>query len=502
MIPIGETKDGRADMTNFEMDLFDTRMSHPMDKEESDECCKNSIIKPACLPITILALLLLMTFFIPLFNDDSAETTKKYERSGICTDKCLFEIVESIPTGLRFSGYRNSTSTFNAWADLLKNAEKTVDLAVFYWNLRDKTGYPTSWQGNTTFNNIADAGKRGIKIRIAQNSPDKYFGQADSAYLQEHDLAEVRSINFTALFGSGVLHTKMWIVDQKHVYLGSANMDWKSLTEVKEIGVLIRNCSCIASDIGKIFSVYWRMGEEGAQIPTRWPINLRTNFNAKHPLEISYTLNNFTLANTSRNFGSDTINSRTFISSSPMEFNPKGREHDLNTIVGLMENASRFVRVSVMDYLPTTLYQPPGKNKFWPAIDNAIRSAAYRGIQVDLLISQWPHTNRAVVPYLKSMLEINKAMPKPGGRINIKQFIVPADEKQRKIPFARVNHDKYMVTDKAAYVGTSNWVGDYFLGTAGIGLVFETVDSPLIADQFNTIFTRDWNSEYAKTLEL
>lgn len=57
--------------------------------------------------------------------------------------------------------------------------------------------------------------------------------------------------------------------------------------------------------------------------------------------------------------------------------------------------------------------------RFWPALDNAIRSAAYRGVQVDLLISQWPHSNRAIVPYLKSLLEINKALPKPGGKVNI-----------------------------------------------------------------------------------
>src|SRR4051812_38764072 len=74
MIPIGEviiewgkgqsitingplqTKDGRADMTNWEMDLFDTRCSsYQTDpKDSTDECCKNSLIKPACLPITIL----------------------------------------------------------------------------------------------------------------------------------------------------------------------------------------------------------------------------------------------------------------------------------------------------------------------------------------------------------------------------------------------------------------------------------------------------------------
>ena len=35
-----------------------------------------------------------------------------------------------------------------------------------------------------------------------------------------------------------------------------------------------------------------------------------------------------------------------------------------------------------------------------------------------------------------------------------KLFIVPAfTEAQAKIPFARVNHNKYMVTDNVAYIG-------------------------------------------------
>ena len=43
--------------------------------------------------------------------------------------------------------------------------------------------------------------------------------------------AEVRSIDFAKLLKSGVLHTKFWIVDEKHVYVGSANMDYRSLTQ-------------------------------------------------------------------------------------------------------------------------------------------------------------------------------------------------------------------------------------------------------------------------------
>lgn len=30
----------------------------------------------------------------------------------------------------------------------------------------------------------------------------------------------------------GILHTKAWTVDGKHLYVGSANFDWRSLTQV------------------------------------------------------------------------------------------------------------------------------------------------------------------------------------------------------------------------------------------------------------------------------
>lgn len=34
-------------------------------------------------------------------------------------------------------------------------------------------------------------------------------------------------------------------------------------------------------------------------------------------------------------------------------------------------------------------------------------------------------------------------------------FVVPASPEQKEIPFARVNHNKYMVTDRVAYIGNA-----------------------------------------------
>ena len=45
-------------------------------------------------------------------------------------------------------------------------------------------------------------------------------------------------------------------------------------------------------------------------------------------------------------------------------------------------------------------------------------------------------------------------MPKSCSFFLQKMFIVPAyTEVQKTIPFSRVNHNKYMVTDKKAYIG-------------------------------------------------
>lgn len=108
-----------------------------------------------------------------------------------------------------------------------------MDIGSFFWELRgaDFYNHSTAWQGEQIFDEILNAGtKRGINIRIAQSKPlSKSF---DTAILVKQKAAEVRSVDFDRLFGSGVLHSKFWIVDDEHFYVGSANMDWRSLTQV------------------------------------------------------------------------------------------------------------------------------------------------------------------------------------------------------------------------------------------------------------------------------
>lgn len=85
-------------------------------------------------------------------------------------------------------------------------------------------------------------------------------------------------------------------------------------------------------------------------------------------------------------------------------------------------------------------------------------------------------------------------------------FKVPSNSSQSNIPFARVNHNKYMVTDNCALIGTSNWSGDYFVDTAGVSLVVRGDDksgaSDTIRIQLAQTFQRDWESEFSTPLYL
>lgn len=55
--------------------------------------------------------------------------------------------------------------------------------------------------------------------------------------------------------------------------------------QVKELGAVIYNCSCLAADLGKIFEAYWFLGESKS-IPSPWPSSFSTLYNKDTPLQL------------------------------------------------------------------------------------------------------------------------------------------------------------------------------------------------------------------------
>ncbi|CAH1390970.1 unnamed protein product [Nezara viridula] len=441
--------------------------------------------KPSCVPITIILLLIVLVVILPLL--DAAE---KHHRSTVqdlfrnrCLQNCSLSIVETIPDGM---SYRNGStpfkSTYDVWKEMIDGANESIEIASFYWTLRDSdvNKFPGSEKGEDIFKSLMEAGTtRGLKIRIVQSEPTKSMPDLDTEIFTRKGVAEVRNLNMARLLGSGILHTKLWLVDRKVVYVGSANMDWRSLSHVKELGLYMTNCSCLVEDMAKIFEVYWLLATPDSTIPDTWPEDLSTEINKLDPVQIYI----------------NGTKSSTYISSSPAPLCPEGRTSDIDSILSTIEAADKFIYIAVMDYMPLMMFTP--KPKYWPVIDNALKAAAIdRRVEVRLLVSWTNHSRKEEKLFLNSLQVISDSYK--GVKITVKLFVVPSTAAQAKIPYARLNHNKYMVTDNTAYIGTSNWSGDYFNSTGGIGFV--VIGENSLRDELESVFLRDWYSEFSYPL--
>lgn len=400
-----------------------------------------------------------------------------------CSTDCRVHLVESIPVGL-YESPPPPQSIAQSWLRLLHKANSSVHIAAFYFTLRSSDVDSSDSQGRTVFEHLKKLESKGVKLQIAVNAPQS--STQDTADLAASG-AEVREVNLKAVTG-GIVHTKLWVVDQTHLYVGSANMDWRSLTQVKEVGVLVEDCSCLAQDASRIFDVYWSIGgNTNGSLPPYWPARLSALSNSQNPLQLKF----------------NGVPAQVYLSSAPPQVSARGRSDDLTTILSVISDAQEFVHISVMDFLPLSEFTTP--LRLWPALDSALRSAACtRGVQVRLMVSCWEHSRASMFIFLQSLVVLNR--PPLSCDIEVKVFTVPSTAEQRKIPYARVNHAKYMVTDRVLYIGTSNWSETYFTQTAGVGLVVNQTGSDLrpgqttLQSQAEELFLRDWTSQYSSPL--
>ncbi|XP_006786062.1 5'-3' exonuclease PLD4 isoform X1 [Neolamprologus brichardi] len=402
---------------------------------------------------------------------------------------CSMALVESIPEHMKYK----DNVTFGipleqVWNNLISVATNEVDVVSFYWTLTGEdisVNSSSDMPGRNILKELEELPSRNVTVRLITSVPTVRTNSTDLEILKQKGV-HVRKVDFGRL-ANGVLHSKFWIVDRKHVFIGSANMDWRALTQVKELGVVIYNCSRLAKDLRKIFQSYWVMGQPNSSLPQPWPANYNTDINKQHPLLVK----------------ENNISTRLYVAASPPSFCPPSRTQDLDAILSIIYGAQHYVDVAVMEYFPTTRFDKP--RRYWPVIEDAIKAAAFeRKVHIRMLISCGRDSDPDMLPFLQSLASLDS--PQQHISIQIKLYIVPVAN-QSDIPFSRVNHNKYMVTDKVAYIGTSNWSGDYFLTTAGVGLVVSQhasqpeMKNTTLYSQLKAVFNRDWYSEFAVLLD-
>lgn len=65
--------------------------------------------------------------------------------------------------------------------NLIDRAEKTIEIAAFYWNLNET--YPTSKPGKDVFNALQNAGRRGVKVVIFYQKINVTLDSHSSRYI-------------------------------------------------------------------------------------------------------------------------------------------------------------------------------------------------------------------------------------------------------------------------------------------------------------------------------
>lgn len=412
-------------------------------------------------------------------------------------ESCQYEIVESMPDKLNFSTSLNfkPKATHESLIEMIDGAKKTIKLASFYVFLSAEDEFkdnPTAQPGRQIMEALARSNSRGVNLSFVLDSSGRNSMSKEEDIRQLKLIGQVKFVNMTKLLRAGVLHSKFLIVDNETLYVGSSNFDWRSYTQIKEMGISFKQCNVLAGDLDKIFETYMLMADQD-HIPDRLPDSLKTSINLDTPL----------------NLAMGSLDAKLFMAGSPPAFNGEhhwtGRTDDIDALLHVVNKAKHRVDISVMNYSPRTEFIWP--KRFWPRIDNALRRAASeRRVQVRLLFSDWSHAKEEEIMWYRSLNAVQSKTLKGGG-IHVRMFKVPAyDDFQRSIPYARVKHDKFMVTDNALYIGTSNWSPDYFINTCGVSVVIEPKDvnnhhlNGTIIANMQDLFERDFTSEHSHEL--
>jgi phosphatidylserine/phosphatidylglycerophosphate/cardiolipin synthase-like enzyme len=363
---------------------------------------------------------------------------------GSKTQAPVTRLVQSIPAD---TGLADPALPFakDVWVEMIRRAQESLEAAEFYVTSRAGSAL------EPVLVELEKAGGRGVKVRFLLSSKMLEQDPASVARIHRIPGAEVRSFDLAGV-STGILHAKYFVVDGKEAFLGSQNFDWRALEHIHELGVQTTDPR-IVSQLSRLFAIDWRFAED-------------------HRLPLFPDL------------PAPQARPSVELVASPPFLTPKDIRPSLDALVELLHQAKASVRVQLLVYSPVA-----GQDRYWPALDNALRAAAVRGVKVQLMVSDWVLGGRGL-PHLKALTLIPN--------LEVKVVAIP-EAKEGHIPFARTIHSKYLVVDEAHLaLGTSNWEESYFLDSRNIELLFR--DSPL-ATQAAQIFDRLWNSPYAFALD-
>ncbi len=355
------------------------------------------------------------------------------------------ELVESWPLETSLD-HPSVTDVKDAWLALVRGAKTSIDLAEFYASDQEPSAL------HEVVLALEAAADRGVAIRflVEQSFYAKYPETVDR--FAKHSGFTVRHFDRSKTMG-GILHAKYFVVDGQVAYVGSQNFDWRSLEHIQELGVVLRGKGAVGA-VAQLFAADWDV--EGGAGPARYASIAWPSF--PEPVQ-GGTL---TVLASPRGFlGGDV-----------------GR-WDLPEFVRRIDATKKRLRVQLLTYKRKNRDGTP-----FTVLDDALRRAVTRGVSVEMIVSAWNEKEPTVAELAAAGVRVSViTIPKWSGG---------------EIPFARVAHAKFAVfDDDAAWVGTSNWEGDYFEKSRNVSVF---LDGAPLAASVGAIWDADRASPYVHPL--
>lgn len=371
------------------------------------------------------------------------------------------ELVETRPVESTLGNPALPTA-HDVWLEMIRGARRSLDFEQFYLS---------HWPGEPTgdlLDAIGEAAKRGVRVRLLLDARmyRTYPEPADS--LGKVPGITVRRIDMGRIAG-GIQHAKFILADDDQVFLGSQNFDWRALKHIHELGLRVRDARIAATFRG---AFEWDWEAAGDQMAGRDSTGARQLAGPRRVVGPGSV-------NIVRAPG-DTVEVRP--SYSPKKFIPDSTLWDRDAVVRILDAARREIVVQLLTYAVAD------RGERDDAIDLALRRAAARGVKVRLLVSDWEADSPRIAD-LQSLSQV----PNVEARLST----VP-EWSGGYIPFARVEHCKYVVTDSLwTWVGTSNWEPGYFHGSRNIAV---TLRSRPLALEARRVFEASWTAPEARVV--
>ncbi len=382
--------------------------------------------------------------------------------AGPDRERGTIELVESVPKETTYDAptLRNTT---DVWREMISAANRAIDIETFY-----VSGSTARESLDAVVGELGDAARRGVGIRLMVDSG--FYETYPDVVTEIGELpgSQVRTLDVRSLWG-GVLHAKFFIVDGREFFVGSQNWDWRALEHIRELGVRTSHPG-LAGALQAIFEMDWALAAE--------PGASRPEAEAATELDMPGAEGWFLLTTEEGEEVSVAL------AASPPGALPPGIAWDESLLVQTIDAAREQVSLQLLTFNPVDR-----EGRYHGTLEYALKRAAARGVSVRVILSDWS-TRESMLPYVFSLAAA------PG--IDVRFTTVP-QWSGGFIPYARVEHAKYLVADDdRCWIGTSNWTRSGFHECRNVSLFLH---GTAIATNLVEFFETGWRSSYAHAVE-